>query len=429
MAAEPPPPTAPSAGGGGSGGDGPDDSDGSTFGDLPPSETTTTDPDAAPTTEADPDEGAPGGGADGSGGAGGGGSAPDLDDLGADVEVLACPDGVDPVICDAAEFVQRVRGRPFKTFPVVELMENEAFDASLLSDFDLYVDELDADDATLTALGLIPPDVSLVEAFRESLEVGVVGFYDPSTEQLVVRGEDLGLYTQLVLVHELVHAFDDQWFDLDRSQADDEADYGFSAVIEGNATRVENLWRSRLSSDDQATLAREELGTLSAEDLDRLDGIPFALQALQASAYLDGEVYVDAIVADGGEAAVDAALTDPPSSSEEILHPETDRATDPEIDVPAPAAESDVVDQGRLGELVIQLWLGSLAGEGWGGDRYTTFRTGGQDCIVVALVGDDDRETAEMATVAGTWASLDPDRTATETTIDGRDGVRVRACA
>ncbi len=347
-----------------------------------------------------------------------------------EIEPLACPAGVDVVICDAAEFVQRTRGRPFRTFPVVEIMADEDFDRELLADFEDYRRELEVDGATLTALGLLSPEISLADTYRESLEVGVVGFYDPSTGQLVVRGDDFSLYSQLVLVHELVHAFDDQWFDLGREGFDDDADYGFSAVIEGNASRVENLWRSQLSDQDQLKLTQEEFTSLSDEDLDRLLAIPSVIQTLQGSPYLDGEVYVDWLASTGGEAAVDEALAEPPTSSEEILHPGTDRSVDLEVEVPEPPAGGTVIDEGRLGELVIRTWLGRLAAEGWAGDRFATWQDGELDCIVVDLIGDDEQQTIELDAGADAWAGLAPEnRTVEPVTIDGRDGVRVTACA
>ena len=405
-----PPVTAPSPGStGGSGA-------GSGFGDLPPSaegsdgsETTTT---TTTTTTTAP----------------GGRDRDDGDD--SDVEPLECPEGVDPVVCDAVEFVQLARGRPFRTFPEVELLEDAEFDRELLRDFDEYRADLEIDDVTLTALGLLDPDLSLADVVRDSLEVGVVGFYDPETGQLVVRGGELDLYGQLVLVHELVHAFDDQWFDLNRSDFDDdEADYGFSAVVEGNASRVEGQWRAQLSSADQAMLAREEAMALSPEDFERLANLPSIVQDLQYSPYVDGLLYVSNLDASGGEPAVDEALTEPPTSSEEVLHPDLDRTADPELQVPAPPADGAVVDEGRIGELLLRLWLGRTASEGWGGDRFVTWRGDGLDCIRVDLVGDDEDHTAEISVAATTWAGLRSSTRAVEdTTVDGRDAVRVTAC-
>jgi hypothetical protein len=403
--------SSPSAGGSGGG---------SGFGDLPPSadgsggqdeSTTTTTP-----TEPAPDSGA-------------GDDQPSPDDR-SDVEPLDCPAGVDPVICDAAEFVQLARGRPFRTFPDVELLEDAEFDRELLADFEDYRDDYDVDEVKLSALGLLDPELSLADVVRDSLEVGVVGFYDPETGQLVVRGDDLDLYVQLVLVHELAHAFDDQWFDLNRSDfIDDDADYGFSAVVEGNASRVEGLWRDQLPSHDEAILNREEALALSPEDLDRLLTLPPVVQDLQFSPYVDGWRYASALAGAGGEAAIDEALTEPPSGSELVLHPDIDRTADPEIEVPVPPADGTVVDDGRIGELLLRLWLGRSPAEGWGGDRYVTWQADGLDCIRVDLVGDDDRETDEVSVAATTWAGLLPSARAVDATIvGGRPAVRVTAC-
>ena len=347
-----------------------------------------------------------------------------------DVEPLACPSGVDRVICEAAEFVQIARGRPFKTFPEVEILEDAEFDAALLADFEDYRESLEVDDLTLTALGLLDSDLSLAEVFRDSLEVGVVGFYNTDTERLVVRGSDFNLYSQLVLVHELVHAFDDQWIDLGREDfIDDDAEYGFAAVVEGNASRVENQWRDRLTSAELLQLGQQEQAALSPEDMQRLLALPPVVLRLQLSPYTDGRTYVEQLDAVDGEAGVDEALTNPPLTSEDVLHPGNDRSTDIEVVVPAPPSEGEIIDEGRLGELLIRQWLGRRAGAGWGGDRYTTWRSNGDDCIAVDVIGDTDADTAELLSSAEGWAGSQPDQRSTETvTIDGREGVRVTGC-
>ena len=47
-----------------------------------------------------------------------------------------CPSGVPAEVCDAAAFVENFRGRPFKDFPTVELVDDEAFAERLLRDFE-----------------------------------------------------------------------------------------------------------------------------------------------------------------------------------------------------------------------------------------------------------------------------------------------------
>ncbi len=193
------------------------------------------------------------------------------------VEHAVCPSGTPAEVCEAAEFVETARGRAFKNFPLVELVDAEEFESRLLDDFNEYADELSADGITMSALGLIPQDANLADIFKESLSVGVVGFYDTESQELVIKGSDLNLYAELVIVHELTHAFDDQWFDLDRADVDDLADdasYGFSAVVEGNASRVEGEWRDSLSDDDAAELTRLEFSLLSPDDCPSLFGDP-----------------------------------------------------------------------------------------------------------------------------------------------------------
>jgi hypothetical protein len=352
----------------------------------------------------------------------------------ATVETVACPTGTDPVICDAAEYVQQVRQRPFTTFPTVELLPDTEFDQALLTDFEQYREELDADGVTLTALGLLDPGTSLADAYRDALEIGVVGFYDPETERLVVReagSEGFNLYAQLVLVHELVHAFDDQWFDLNREDfVDDEAEYGFTAVAEGNAKRVDEQWRAGLDSASQVELAEQEMGALSPEDVLRYFSLPPILQHLQLSPYTDGGDYVRQRLGEGGEAAVDQDLTEPPLTSEAILHPGSAGTGPAEVDVAPPAAGGDVVEEGRLGELIVTQWLGSTAGQGWGGDQYVAWRDGARSCIAVDLAADTAGDLGEIEQAAGAWAGEDSaNRTATSETVGGVALVRVTACA
>ncbi len=89
----------------------------------------------------------------------------------------------------------------------------------------------------------------------------MLGFYDPESGELVVRGTEPSLFLQSVIVHELTHALDDQHFELDRPEVEenDEHSFGFTALVEGNARTVENLWKDQLTDEEAAQLSSEEL--------------------------------------------------------------------------------------------------------------------------------------------------------------------------
>lgn len=356
---------------------------------------------------------------------------PEASEPGVDLEPVPCPPGVIPEICDAAEFVQRTRGRPFKAFPTVELLDDAAFDAALTRDLDEYRDELAEDDQVLTALGLLDEGVDLFRTYETFIEVGVVGFYRTDDGQLVVRGDELNLYGQLVLVHELVHALDDQWHELERDDfPNDDVDYAFSALVEGNARRVENLWRSQLSAPDQATLSLEELNAIPIEDLSRLLSTPQIVLDLELSAYVDGEVYVNDLFSRGGEDAIDAAFADPPDSSEQVLHPGL--AGRPEVEVVElvpPAGDGPVVSEGSLGELLLRSWLGDAAARGWGGDAYALWESDRGTCITVDVAADTAADLAETDDAAGRWADRRPDvRSVERIETASRSLLRITGC-
>jgi hypothetical protein len=347
----------------------------------------------------------------------------------ATVETLACPTQYEAVICEAAEFVQQVRQRPFKRFPTVELLDDREFDQALVEDLDQSRPDLERSERLLKSLGLIPLDLNLYDTFEALLESGVVGFYDPESERLVVRGGELDLYGQLILVHELVHAFDDQWFDLDRDEFTDDAEYGFLAVVEGNASRVEQRWRERLTPEQAVELNQQELTALSPSDLSFLLSLPEVILTLQLSPYQDGQIYVERLHQLGGEPAIDEKLLTPPASSEEVLHADTPPDALTVVPVDVPPAVGLLIDDGTIGELLLESWLGPTAAAGWGGDRYVTWDAGTQTCFTVDLAADTATDLEEMDQAARRWAADLPDGRTVETVESGTlTLVRVSGC-
>ena len=320
---------------------------------------------------------------------------------------------VTAAVAEISAFVEQERGLAFLEPVVVELEGGGGFQDRLLADFDEDADELRQTEVFLEGLGLVEPGVDLVEAMRSLIGGGVVGFYDPESDELVVRGAALTPYVRTTIAHELTHALDDQHLDMDRPEyddADDEISFGFTSVVEGNARRIENAYRASLTDDERAQATEEELAL--GGDID-IGGIPMVLVDLIGAPYSLGEPLVEELIASGGDAALAAAFADPPRTSEQVLDPDRYLAREARVDVPHPQVAGDVVDEGVVGQLMILLVLidelgvdeAREAATGWGGDWGVAWRDGDRSCVTVAVVGDDVAETEELRQAFDRWAA------------------------
>jgi hypothetical protein len=352
----------------------------------------------------------------------------------------APPADLEAVIEEIKVFVERERGLPFLRDVTVELADDEEFEARLLEDFEEDVEEIVTQGQILEALGLVEPGTDLVEALRTLLGAGVVGFYDPATDELVVRGTSTSPYVRSVIAHELTHALDDQHFELERPDLDDATDesgFGFSALVEGNAVRIEDAYLASLSADEQQEAVAEELTIGAGVDL---FSIPPVLFELLAAPYLLGPLLVDATIDDGGQERLDAAFTQPPTTSEHVLQPDRYLDGDGPVAVATPTADGDAVDEGVIGALGLAIVLGvsplGLPGfgdpdpavDGWGGDRYVAWDDldGRGTCLRAAIVGDTPEDTAELADALREWADDAPTTTGVDATVEGgADGTPV----
>ncbi|HEU5082491.1 MAG TPA: hypothetical protein VFU14_04065 [Acidimicrobiales bacterium] len=332
-------------------------------------------------------------------------------------------------------YVAEARGLEYQRDVVVELADDDEFEARLLEDFEEDIGEIEDVEVFYRALGLLDAETSLLDELRAIYSAGVLGFYDPETDELVVRGLSATPYVRKTIVHELVHALDDQHFELHREQYDEEKDEiatGFSAVVEGNARRIEQAWLGEQPADVREQADAEERAFADGIDV---DAFPEILLFEIGAPYELGQIFVGALVSQGDERAVDAALTDPPRTSEQVLFPPLYEQREARIEVPVPPADGEVVDDGVVGAL---FWFGLLttgdsevgpqdafrAVQGWGGDWAVTWEDGDADCVRVDVVGDTDDDTDEIERALTAWA--EGSEAAQVSTVDGR--VRMESC-
>jgi hypothetical protein len=266
----------------------------------------------------------------------------------------------------------------------------------------------DADARLLIALDLLPPGTSLRELRARLLEDNVAGFYDerPGRKKLYAVSEDRTMTpsNQIVLAHELRHALQDQYIDVHRTVPDSIGDFddrrvAFMALLEGDATMVmERFLMQRLGvPPSTAPVDLPAAGFVASS----LPGVPPVLRDHLIVPYLAGRDFVRALHERGGWPAVRKAWTDPPRSTEQVLHPEKYLAREEPRPVSGHAAPAGgrLIQEGVLGEALTRTLLGDgsdAAAAGWGGDLYQVWDVGGRTLVVWRTEWDTAAEGREF---------------------------------
>ena len=330
----------------------------------------------------------------------------------------------------AAE-VAEVRELPFTSDVPEAFLSPAELRRRLTSDLatDYPTEEMVADQRALEAFGLVPEGTDLGDLILDLLGEQIAGFYDPETDEMYVISDEpeLDAVAEFTYAHEVVHALQDQAFDLERVQAatadgtDDDASLAVTALIEGDAM-VGSL---EYVLDHPVLLA--QLALAESGDTTQLDNAPPIITRTLIFPYLAGQEFVAELRDEGGWEAVNAAFADPPASTEQILHPE--KYLEAERDEPTAVGLPDLAsalgpgwaraEENAFGEFQTAVVLAAEeagqgigselpdaaedAAAGWDGDRYAIWANGELDVVVWVSVWDDADEAAEFAEAANAF--------------------------
>jgi hypothetical protein len=223
---------------------------------------------------------------------------------------------------------------------------------------------------------------------------------------------------RLTYAHEFDHALQDQIYDLDEglgyNETDCRADYercaGVQSLIEGDATLLEEQWLRTYATP----LDLDELRDFyDAYQSPVFDSAPAFLQQDFLFPYSFGLEFVRRLYLDGGWAGVDAAYSAPPSTTEQVLHPERYPGDSPvRLEIPdlASALGSPWVEIERniFGEWYLRLVLEEMlpreeagaAAAGWEGDAYVVMTDGASHGALVLITAWEGVGQAQAAYVS-----------------------------
>ena len=314
--------------------------------------------------------------------------------------------------------IEKAVGVPFKRPPKLEIRTKDQVRAFVLAQVADSATQRDlaGKEMSYKLFGLIPDTLNVRRLFVDLLTEQIVGYYDPKTKVLYVVQGAPEVNVDITIMHELVHALQDQYIDLDSLQkqsGDDDRIAATQAVIEGEATYEQ---MSAMVGGSGNIAARMPGGWDRMRDLIRdaqssqpiFAAAPMAIQEEMLFPYINGAEFVRRFKEHEPNKLPFADL---PQSTEQVMHDQAffGKPRDTPIRVALPWIQGEEY-QNTLGEFDTRLVLfeqlqdqqvAARASIGWGGDRYAVVRTPRGNALVWASVWDTPIDAAEFVDAFG----------------------------
>lgn len=339
--------------------------------------------------------------------------------------------------------VSGIRGQDFSENVVPNIYNREELGKEMLQMMkeEYTAEELELMDSSYKAFDLIPRDMDSQKLITQLLTEEVAGFYDPAKKRMVLIVEDgsveeptwLGKLfgaksafdkdeQKTTLAHELTHALQDQLYGLrdlqKRIEKDDDMATAFSALVEGDATLLMfvEMGDTQDVRDMDPDAMRATFNIMSfmlpLAGGDAYRKAPPIFRDTLIFPYFQGMIFALTAARENGWEGIHRIYSNPPVSTEQILHPA--KYLDPaKLDMPQavaiPELTAIVGDDWKhlggnvLGELQTSILLkrvvgGRQASEGWDGDRYEVFKSSsGELGLVSVSIWDSERDAQEFA--------------------------------
>jgi hypothetical protein len=259
------------------------------------------------------------------------------------------------------------------------------------------------------ALFVVGEDRNVSAVLDRTLGSSVLGYYSPSSGEIVVVSDsETPQLRRSTLVHELVHALQDQQFGLNGSADTQDRQLARKSVIEGAAVHVTDLYAQRCDGEWSCVTTGDGGG----------GGVPDpGVFLVVVQPYTSGPNFVETIQSRGGWDAVDDLYSDPPVSTEQVVHPDRypddrprnvtvpDRASggwerfdhDPVADTVGEVSMFATFAHNDVDPTSVSLYsYVHPASAGWAGDSLVPYRNDGQGGYVWETAWDSPAEAEEF---------------------------------
>ncbi|SEQ96143.1 Hvo_1808 family surface protein [Natrinema salaciae] len=252
-------------------------------------------------------------------------------------------DELDPIVYRAMARVERIRNVTFDERVDVTVVSRAEYRETNGDRFaNLTSGDRLEQNVAYEALFVVDRNTAAADATETLYGDAVAGYYDPGTDQIVLVSENADSLevNKRTLAHELVHALQDQRFDLSSlGGATQDEELAVNGLVEGDASLVEREYESRCR-DEWRCLGPADEPTNQATEINW--GLYFTVY----HPYSDGPDYVEQLRERAeGWSAVNAAYDDPPSTTSAVIRPSSEREP---ADVSVPDRSSEDWDQLRV---------------------------------------------------------------------------------
>jgi hypothetical protein len=317
----------------------------------------------------------------------------------------------DKVAADVPQ-IEHALGVKYKTPPKLEIRSREQvreFLVQKLHEPDVRK-QIANQEATFKLLGMIPDTMHLADLYVKVLTEQIIGYYDPKTKVLYVVSGAPEDYVGITIMHELVHALQDQYVNLDSLEHitdDDDRAAAAQAVIEGEATYEQMYIMAGGAGNIAAQLPggwesmrqtiRESQATQPV-----FSSAPMVIQETLLFPYINGADFVRRFKAHYRNRL---PLDSLPISTKQLMHDSAyfvKRDLPSEVTLPSIPGTLDVNDFGEFGTRLFiyqhtrDQELAIRASNGWDGDRFALVKTPRGNALVWVSVWETPTDGAEF---------------------------------
>src|SRR5215471_3469307 len=250
-----------------------------------------------------------------------------------------------------------------------------------------------ADTRAAEAFGLLPKNFDMDPFLIDLMTEQIAGLYDPKAKEFYIADWIPMVQQKPVMAHELTHALEDQYFHIEAwSKAvhtNGDATLAREAVLEGSAmaAMIDYMIRPMgrtlkdLPEFDPSILMGDMTGS------SKLQAAPQFIKDVLMFPYLSGFQFNAAAMKAGGWSSLTALFSNPPVSTQQILHPDLYKSGKTPKAVAVPSFEKSLgpnwtkLEDDTMGEFGWREMLKQFLGEkraislaaSWEGDHYIVY--------------------------------------------------------